>query len=136
MYSFPNFESFHCSMSGSNCCFLTYIQISQKTGKVVWYSHLCKSFPPFVVIHTVKAFALVSEAEVDAFCNYLAESCDESAWQCRRCKRCGFEPWLRKLPWRRKWQPTPVFLPGKCYGQRSLAGCSPRVHKESDMTEN
>ena len=41
-----------------------------------------------------------------------------------QCKRCGFESWVRKIPWRRKWQSTPVFLPGKFYGQRSLAGCS------------
>ena len=45
----------------------------------------------------------------------------ESACQCRRW---GFNPWVRKIPWRRKWQPTPVFLPGKCHGQRSLEGYS------------
>ena len=56
MYSFPNFESVHCFMSGSNCCFLTCIQVSQKAGKVVWYSHLLKNFPQLVVIHTVKGF--------------------------------------------------------------------------------
>ena len=39
-----------------------------------------------------------------------------------KCKRCGFDPWVRKIPWRRKWQPTPVFLPGKSHGQRSLVG--------------
>ena len=44
---------------------------------------------------------------------------------CRRCKRCGFDPWVRKIPWRRKWQPTPVFLPAKYHGQRSLVGYSP-----------
>ena len=46
-----------------------------------------------------------------------------------------FEPWIRKIPWRRKWQPTPVFLPGKSHGQRILAGYSPWDHKESDTTE-
>ena len=46
-----------------------------------------------------------------------------------------FNPWVRKIPWRRNWQPTPVFLPGESYGQRSLAGYSSRGHKESDMTE-
>ena len=46
----------------------------------------------------------------------------------------GFDPWVRKIPWRRKWQPTPVFLPGKSQGQRSLAGYSPWGHKESDTT--
>ena len=52
-------------MSSSNCCFLTCIQISQKEGQVVWYSHLLKNFPKFVVIHTVKAFGIVSKAEID-----------------------------------------------------------------------
>ena len=53
-------------MSGSNCCFLTCIQVSQETGKVVWHSHLFKNFPQFVVICT-KAFSIVNEAEVDVF---------------------------------------------------------------------
>ena len=66
MYSFPNFEPVHCSMSGSNCCFLTYIQVSQETGKVVWYSHVFKNFQ-VVVIHTIKGFSIVNEAEVDVF---------------------------------------------------------------------
>ena len=48
-------------------CFLTYIQISQEAGKVVWYSHLFKKFPQFVVTHTVKGFGVVSKAEVDVF---------------------------------------------------------------------
>ena len=59
----------------------------------------------------------------------------EPTCQCRRCKRCGFNPWLRKIPWRRVWQPTPVFLPGESHGQRSLAGYSPLGCKESDTTE-
>ena len=42
-----------------------------------------------------------------------------------QCERSGFDPWVRKIPWRRKWQPTPVFLPGKSHGQRSLVGYSP-----------
>ena len=49
----------------------------------------------------------------------------ESTFQCRRRKRCGSDPWVRKSPWRRKWQPTPVFLPGKSQGQRNLVGYSP-----------
>ena len=56
-----------CSMSSSICWFLTCIQLSQETGKVVWYSHLFKSFPQFVVIHRVKGFSIVSEAEGDVF---------------------------------------------------------------------
>ena len=54
-------------MSSSNCCFLTYIQISQEAGKVVWYSHLLKNFPEFVVVHTDKSFGIVNKAEVDVF---------------------------------------------------------------------
>ena len=60
----------------------------------------------------------------------------ESNCQYRRCKRCGFDPWVGKIPWSRKWQTTPVFLPGKSHGQRSLAGYSPWGHKESDTSEH
>ena len=59
----------------------------------------------------------------------------EPACECRRYKRCGFDPWVGKIPWRWKWQPTPVFLPGESHGQRSLVGYSPRGHKEWDTTE-
>ena len=54
-------------MSSSNCCFLTCIQISQEADQVVWYSDLLKNFPQFVVIHTVKGFAIVNKSEVDVF---------------------------------------------------------------------
>ena len=56
----------------------------------------------------------------------------ESAYKCRRL---GRNPWVRKIPWRRKWQPIPVFLPGKSHVQRRLAGYSPWGCKESDRTE-
>ena len=59
----------------------------------------------------------------------------EPTCQCRRHKRCGFDPWVRKIPWRRAWQPTPVFLPGESHGQRSLMGYSPWGRKELDTTE-
>ena len=55
--------------------------------------------------------------------------------QCRRHKRCGFNPWVRKVPWRRAWQPIPVFLPRESHGQRSLAGYSLWGFKELDMTK-
>ena len=67
MYSFPHLETVYCSISSSNCCFLTCIQISQKAGQVVWYSYLLKNFPQFVVIHTVKGFGIVDKAEIDVF---------------------------------------------------------------------
>ena len=72
----------------------------------------------------------------------LSRGCSdkESACQCRRFKEVQemqeFNPWVRKMPWSKKWQPTPVFLPGKSCGQRSLVVLSPRGHKESDMTEH
>ena len=54
---------------------------------------------------------------------------------CLQFGRPGFDPWVRKIPWRRAWQPTPVFLPGEPHGQGSLVGYSTRDHKESDMTQ-
>ena len=53
----------------------------------------------------------------------------ESVCQCRRCKRPRFNPWVGRIPWRRAWQLTPVFLPGESHGQRSLAGYSPEWHR-------
>ena len=67
---FSNLEPVCCSMSSSNCCFLTYIQISRRAGKVVWYSHLLKNFPQFVVIYTVKDFGVISKEEVDVFLEF------------------------------------------------------------------
>ena len=78
MYSFLSLEPVRCSMSGSNCCFLTHIQISQEAGKVVWCSHLLKNYPQFVVIHTVKRFDIVSEEQLDIFliCCFFDDSVD------------------------------------------------------------
>ena len=70
-YSFSNYDPVHCFMSTSNCCFLTCIQISHEGGQVVWYSHLFQNFPQFTVIHTVKGFGIVNEAEVDVFLEFL-----------------------------------------------------------------
>ena len=60
---------------------------------------------------------------------------EEPACRCKRDRRCRFSPWVGEIPWRRKWQPIPVCLPGKYHGQGSLAGYSPRGCTESDMTE-
>ena len=59
----------------------------------------------------------------------------EPAYQCRRHKRRGFNPCIRKIPGKKAWQPTPVFLPGESHGQRSLTGYSPKGCKELDTTE-
>ena len=70
MYSFPNFEPVCFSMSFSNYCFSTCIQVSKEAGEVVWYSHFLKNFLQFVVIHIVKGFSIVNEAEVDVFLEF------------------------------------------------------------------
>ena len=62
-------------------------------------------------------------------------SSKESACQCRRCKRRRFDLWVGKIPWRRKWQATPAFLPGKFYGWRSLAGYSPWGHSQTWLSD-
>ena len=67
MYPFPDLEPVCCSTSSSNCCFLTCIEISQETGQVVWYCHLLKNFPQFVVILVVKGCSAVNKAKVDVF---------------------------------------------------------------------
>ena len=59
----------------------------------------------------------------------------EPTSQCRRHKRCVFNPWVWKIPWRRKWKPTSVFLLEKSHGRRNLVGYNPWGGKESDMTE-
>ena len=59
----------------------------------------------------------------------------EPVFQCRSYKVCGFDPWVGKIPWKRAWQCTPVFLPGESHGQRTLEGSGPWGCKDSDMTE-
>ena len=67
MYCISHLEPVCCSMSSSNCCFLTCIQVSQEAGWVVWYSHLLQNFPQFVVIHIITGFGIVNKAEIDVF---------------------------------------------------------------------
>ena len=62
------------TMSSSNCCFSSYIQVSQETGNVVWYSHLIKNIPQFVVICIAKDFSIVHKAEIDDFLKFLSFS--------------------------------------------------------------
>ena len=69
MYSFSYLEPVCCSMSSSNCCFLTCMQFSQEAGQVVWYSHLFQNFPQFIVIHTVKGFGIVEiDVSLELYC--------------------------------------------------------------------
>ena len=73
MYSFPNFEPVHHSMSApsSNCCLLTGIQVSQEAGNVIWYSYFFQNVLQFVVIHTIKGFSVVNEAEIDVSLEFI-----------------------------------------------------------------
>ena len=79
----------------------------------------CSGSPPFSVL--------------SQYCDFPGGSDGTSV--CLQCGRPGFDPLVRKIPWRRKWQSTLVLLPGKSYGWRSLVGYSPWVIKESDMTD-
>ena len=67
MFSFSYLEPVCCSMSSSNGCFLSCMQVSQEAGQVVWYSHLFQNCPHFIVTHTVKGFGIVNKAEIDVF---------------------------------------------------------------------
>ena len=100
----------------------------RKKGKISFF------FYGWVVLQCIYTYVL-SYAALSHFSHLTL--CDrmrlkEPTCQCRRHKRCIFDPWVRKIPWRRKWHPTPVFLPGKSHGQRTLAGYSPCGHTELD----
>ena len=109
MNSFSYLEPVCCSMSSSNCCFLTCIEISQEAGQVFWYSHLFQNFPQFIVMHTVKGFGIVNKAEIDAFLELS----------------CFFD------------DPVDVgnLISGVGDGQGGLACCDSWGCKESDTTE-
>ena len=79
---------------------------------------------PESFIHSFNREEAVSHQTVSYWGFPSSTSGKEPTCQCRRCKRLGFNPWVRKIPWRRWWQPTPVFLPGESHGQRSLVGYS------------
>ena len=76
MNSFSYLEPVCCSMSSSNSCSLTCIQISQEAGQVVWYFHLFQNFPHCIVIHTFKGFGIVNKAEIDVFLELSCFFCD------------------------------------------------------------
>ena len=115
MYSFPDLKPVCCSMSSSNCCFLTCTQIYQEAGQVVWYSHLFKNFPQFIVIHVVKGFGVVNKAEVMFFWNSLVfwmiqlmlaiwEQCQVQT-QKSRCRWRGADDEVDSIVWRQHWVP-------------------------------
>ena len=116
-------------------CFSCFITVSQGQLLWPWKSSLYKkrwvsdmrpgwaSWPHY-------------STEIDCVIFSLKSCIQEAQWWriCLWFRRLRFDPWVGKMPWRRKWPPTPVFLPGKSHGQRSLAGYSPWVCNESDTT--
>ena len=92
---------------------------------VRWQTHLS----PY--ISTYKA-GMPKMMKAQPWWGFPGDSCKEPTCQCRRLKRSNL--WVGKIPWRRAWQPTPVFLPGESHGQRSLQAAVHRVTKESDTT--
>ena len=102
--------------------------------------HCTISIPGFRVTHWPRGMILTLGVRGPRFKSGQAQtfglprclSGKESAYQCRRPR---FGSWVRKIPWRKEWLPTPVFLPGEFHGQRNLMGYGPWDHRESDMTE-
>ena len=111
------------------------LSVFRTIQKTIWCSgtsKVCIDFIKFIqLIEGTNIFCRLSNRWLPRW-----QSGKESTCQCRRHKRCRFDPSLGKIPWSRKWQPTPVFLPGKFLGQRSLVGYSPQDRKELDMTEH
>ena len=143
--SLPN----HCSDHSLPFCFMTFTPSECLCFLLVYQNY---------IHHFDLGFCFVLRAQVQWLfhCRFLVEiicsfslwlivslpliflcgpSAKESICQCRRHKRHGFDPWVGKILWSRKWQPTPAFLPGESHGQRSLVSYSPWGCKESDMTE-
>ena len=134
-------------MSGSNCCFLTCIQISQEAGQVVWYSQLLKNFPQFIVIHTVTWHSQNQNSVGEGDGNQLQYSClenpmDGGAWwatvhgvtkSLTRLSDCTFTFHFHGLE--KEIATHSGVLPGESQGRGSLVGCRLWGHTESDTTE-
>jgi len=90
----------------------------------------------FFCLQPMMVFKIRASATWVSYSVFLGQSCEYGCpwWICLQCLRPWFDAWVRKIPWRREWLPTPVFLLGEFHGQRSLVVHSPWGHKESDMT--
>ena len=93
------------------------------SSSVIFYPYINGYFCVYIAFPAV-SWAVICKCDLMLLRSGLPKwpSGKESTCQCRRWNRCGFNPWVGKIPWRRAWQPTPVFLPGESHGQRSLAG--------------
>ena len=114
-----------------------FLQHHSSKASILW----CSAFFIVQLLHsymtTGKTIALTRQTFVGTKMRLLWWlSGKESACQCRRYRRQGFDLWVGKIPWKREWQPTLVFMPGESHGQRSLVGYNPWGHKELDRTEH
>ena len=81
------------------------------------------------LVQLISEFSRVAKLILISLVAQLVKESACNARDCLQCRRPRFDPWVKRIPWRRKWQPTPVFLPGKFHGQRSLEHYSPKVAK-------
>ena len=113
-------------------CAITFVYTA--AGYVCIFTKLVP-FSSWETIPYPPAFLVFRFNHTAVLCFPYGTSGKEPIYQCRRYKRCGFDPRFGKTPWRRAWKPNPVLLPGEYHGQRSLEGYSPQGHRELDMTE-
>ena len=111
------------------CCWNKYNLLE---FTVTFWSYICSTGTEFMCLWSI---SMLKGNPHSSKMGFSGGSGAESACQCRSHRRCQFDPWVKKIPWWREWQPTPVFLPGETLGQRSLVSYSPWGHKESDTTE-
>ena len=106
-------------------------------ARKAWGRHLPQNRLPRLTVHLPAHLIISLENAAHPHSLGLPGSTSgkEPAYQCRRCKRGEFNPWVGTIPWRKAWPPTPVLLPGKSHGQSNLAGYSPQCPTELDMTE-
>ena len=130
-----------CSLPGSSIHGIFQARVLE-WGAIAFSDHLCQRFSnqhctlvplsswaynAFFFLKEYRLLRMTTEGQVFASGLVIKESI------CQRCRRHGFNPWVGKIPWRRKWQPITVFLPGESHG--FMVDHSPWDHKESDMTE-
>ena len=131
--------SLPCSLPIKLCAFLLRVQLFQKRLSTSWRVKqrvfMLPQLSSLIIIYLLFNFSKYLKKFLFYWVFPGGASGKESAYQCWRRKRCRFHPLVRRIPWRRKWEPAPVSLPGKCLGQRSLMGYSPWGHKGLDMTE-
>ena len=108
-------------------------QLQTEVANVVQQESICNTWMLYLIHFKTMYFLCLSFFIISGFPDGSGK---ESICQCRRLKRHRFDPWVGKIPWRRKWQPTPIFLPGEPREQRSRMGYSPKGLKESDTTEH